>query len=160
MWSNESFAGGHAPCVPSDGTPYFSVTPLGLPSVGVSFRQVSSQPLQTLPTEGIHLKVGETKSFQVGFYSDAPTDDWTLTATEGSAGRAIGGGGIGGGPGASSSLTIAIDHPTGRNGNKATVSVTLNTAPKKNAYTFVNLVSTDAATGKVHHFYPVVVSTN
>ena len=71
----------------------------------------------------LDIKVGDTGSFHVGFYSDAPmANDWTLKAVEG---NAFPGTSPNGGPSpafANNKLSITLDKTTGRNGAIATVN--------------------------------------
>ncbi|MFI5301080.1 MAG: hypothetical protein ACHREM_23600, partial [Polyangiales bacterium] len=133
-WSNVSAAAGHAPCLPGTGAPYFNVTPLAPESLDGS---VLSPP-QLGAFHGAHgysLKVGETKSFDVGFYSDAARSPWSLSAIEGSPANGLWSNGY---------LDISIAGATGQNGNTATVTVTANNTDKQLKGNLLVLVSSDS----------------
>ncbi|MFI5300676.1 MAG: hypothetical protein ACHREM_21550 [Polyangiales bacterium] len=160
LWSNKSFLAGHAGCVPAAAAPYFNVTPLnlslhavhaGLPGLGAHVYEART----------IHIPYATTGILEIGFYSDAPRGDWTLTAVEGNTlpgtAAAIGGSGSGAAY-ADGNLTISIDHPTGKNGDKASVSITVHGIDTMLGANLLTLVSTDVATGVVHYF-PVIVSS-
>jgi hypothetical protein len=73
QWSNKSAALGRDPCVPAAG-PYFGATPLdpqeivevALSAVGLADRK----------GKVFRLEPGQTKSFPLGVFSDAPLDAW------------------------------------------------------------------------------------
>lgn len=157
-WSNASIAGGHAPCVPTDGKVYFNVTPLGLSPV--SFRSPGGGG-GTLSAPGVNIKVGDTGSFQVGYYSDGPMDaDWDLKAAEG---NGIPGTSLTGGPGAAfanGNLDITVDNPHGRNGNKATITVKLRGKDPQLGANLVTMISTSSSRPGIKHYWPVLVTSN
>ena len=69
---------------------------------------------------------------------------WTIKAIAG---------GIAGGRGSGSSLDLELDVTEGQNGNKAYLSVTVNTAGKTNTE-LVTIVSTHAGTS---HYMPILI---
>jgi hypothetical protein len=122
-WSNKSGLAGHDPCVPeSPGETYFNVAPLGMQDVTVSLpaQLTGSSGTTSQPTKGYKIAAGATGTFQVGFYSDGPTNQpWDISAV---VGNPI--------PGATavnnfnkSSLTASLDKTSGVNGEKAWVTV-------------------------------------
>lgn len=159
QWSSASFAAGHAPCVPSSAT-FFNAMPLDLydvPWVVPDFGSFSNSGPVT--AKGINIKVGDTGSFTVGYYSDKPTpNDWTLKAVEGTS---IRNSPTGGPSFANGKLTITVDKTTGHNGDKATVTVKVNGLdPTLNA-NMVTLVSSDPANkGVAPHYWPVLITSN
>ena len=115
-WSNVSAAGGHHPCVPAMAGPYYAVTPLAMESVTMNLSGIGgASRAQSL---GYNIAKGATKTFAVGFHSDAPTSGpWTISAREGN--PVLGGS-------QTSHLSVSIDVPTGANGDISYVTVTVN----------------------------------
>ncbi len=112
-WSNASAAAGHHPCVPDATVPYFDVVPLGTETVTVNDGVTSTT------VKGFAVALGGTKTFQVGFFSDAKTDPWTLTTTEKDQLDLLG---YSTWP-PTNNLQVTIDRTTGKNGDVATVKV-------------------------------------
>jgi len=123
-WSNEAALAGHDPCVPHPAGPYHGMTlfPSEEASVSVPLAMIGA-PAAT--TTGFKAVVGKAVTFQVGFFSDAPTGaPWTISYDFPSqlslfdmSGNPIGNG----------AATVAIDKTTGQNGDTANVSVTVTT---------------------------------
>ncbi len=155
QWSSASFAAGHAPCVPSTGV-YFNVTPLDLHDVAWSVPDFGSfSATGPVTAKGVNIKVGETGSFTVGYYSDGPTaNDWTLKAVEGT-GMHTGGASF-----ANGKLSISVDKTTGHNGDKATVTVKVNGLDSTLNANMVTLVSTDPTNKSASHYWPVLITSN
>lgn len=156
QWSNASFAGGHAPCVPSDGKTWFGVAPIGLEDVQWSVPDFGSGSMTgPVTAKGVNIKVGETGSFTVGFYSDAPMpNDFSLKVVEGSPLKASGV------SFANGKLSINVDKSTGRNGTTATVTVKVNGTDATLGANMVTLVATDPAQKGVSHYWPVLITSN
>ncbi len=119
-WSNKEALAGHDPCVPEPSGPYQGMTlfPSEESSISVNLTAAGLGPMKT---KGFSAKLNTPITFHVGFYSDAPTGTWTLghdfpadtqlfDFTSGSF--------IGNGAG-----TVTIENGTGKNGDKATVTV-------------------------------------
>lgn len=106
-WSNAAALAGHDPCVPApDATPYFNATITTPPEMLTT---------QTIDTEGWTLTVGESRTFDVGLFSDAPTGGpWQVSAAE----RSFRGG----------SLEFAWDATQGENGTTLHLTVTAKAA--------------------------------
>ena len=138
LWSNASGTAGHDPCVPVRAQPYYNVTPLGLDS----FRAQAQQMAQL--TKGWHVAPGTTRTVQVGFYSDAPTSDWSTQVVEGDGFNKV----------ATPHLTLAMDTHSGNNGKIANLTVTAKSAPTTGNAVLVTFVSTLQG---VQHYMPVVV---
>ncbi len=161
LWSNASIAAGHSPCVPIFDTsePYFNVMPLALGTTSVSIRAPGGTTSTPTNVEGIDVKVGATASFDVGFYSDGPMAPWGLTVLEGGIEQVLQ---IldpqPGDPAITYYTTLTVDAASGQNGDKTTVHVKVNSAPPRNRV-LITLVSLDP-TGKHHHYWPVLVTTN
>jgi hypothetical protein len=143
QWSNASGKAGHDPCVPrlKDAT-YFNVTPLDLEDVGVDLSAVGGS---TATAKGFKVKVGETRQVPLGFYSDGPIGEWTIKAVNG---------GIAGGR-SSGGLDLTLDVTSGQNGQKAYLTVTVNTAGKTGAE-LVTIVSSRAGTS---HYMPLLIGS-
>jgi len=72
-WSNKSAAGGHNPCQPSAGMPYFNSMPV-LPDK-LSIGQGT--------TKGVTIPVGQSKTIEVDLFSDASTGGaWAVSAID------------------------------------------------------------------------------
>jgi len=140
IWSNASAIAGKNPCVPEDpGTPYFNVTPLQQ-----EFITTTGTTGKLRRSKGYQIPVGSTRTIDVGFFSDAPTDAWTLTAKEGDGFTAP----------TTPHLTLTVDQGTGKNGNVAHVTVTVTSTPTKGNQILFSLLSTQ---GTVRHLMPVLV---
>ncbi len=147
QWSNKSAKAGHNPCVPAPkGEVYFNATPLNLEDIDADLSALAGDAKGTdiQPTKGFKIKVGATRQIPLGFYSDGPMAAWTIKAISG---------GIAGGHGSSASVGLALDVTDGQNGNKAYLSVTVNTAGKTNTE-LITIVSTHAG---VQHFMPILI---
>jgi len=140
IWSNQSALAGKNPCVPEDrATPYFNVTPLAQ-----EFITTTGTTGKLRRSKGFQVPVGSTKTIDVGFFSDAPTDAWTLTAKEGDGFTAP----------VAPHLTLAVDKGTGNNGDVAHVAVTVTSTPTKGNQIIFTLLSTQ---GTVRHMMPILV---
>ncbi len=148
QWSNANAKAGHNPCAPAPTSqPYFNVSALDQEKVTVNATAMGGAFKQT--TKGYHVAVGETKTFAVGFWSDAAMGAWTLGATENNA--FSGGGGT-----TTKRLTYSIDKKSGKNGEKAWVTVTVNSTPANKA-NVLTIVSTDSS--GTQHYLPIVISS-
>lgn len=123
-WSNKQGPLGHDPCQPG-AQPYFNVAILNMQEVTVvlppQFTGMSSP--QNIQIKGVHIPVGKSAVVDVGFYSDGPTDPWTLTWGQGSPFN----------PTPQTYLNATIDYTTGQNGQIAHVTVTPNAMGTLNA---------------------------
>jgi hypothetical protein len=115
-WSNASAQAGHDPCVPAPEGPYFVAAPV---LHGGTETWSPLAPTATIYTLGVSLAPGESKTIELRLYSDAPTAEWTLSASElpSSAGDPNG------------LLRFAFDEPRGRNGDVRRLTVSLAEAP-------------------------------
>jgi hypothetical protein len=158
QWSSASFAAGHAPCVPSSAT-FFNATPLDLYDVAWAVPDFNSgSNVGPVTAKGVNIKVGETGSFTVGYYSDKPmAGDWTLKAVEGTG---IRNSQTGSPSFANGKLSISVDKTTGHNGDKATVTVKVNGLDPTLHANMVTLVSSDPANKGASHYWPVLITSN
>jgi hypothetical protein len=130
-WSNSAELAGHNPCVPAIASePYYNTTTFAvqLDTISINWSGASlTYTCGAIPalcpaqTQGIRVPLGQSKTFEVGFYSDAPTADWTLVAVTAPDLPLPDDNGA---PIANGSVSVAIDQPTGNNGHKARVTVT------------------------------------
>jgi hypothetical protein len=141
MWSNASAAAGHSPCVPQSSEPYFNATPLGQDMLNVLVG-VAQTPATAL---GYRVPVGSSKTFDVAYYSDAPTGLWYLTAVEGDGITAV----------SPSHVKLSVEHGAGANGQQDAVTVMVDSAPTGGNALLVTLVS--SAHGHTTHYFPVLV---
>lgn len=146
QWSNASGAAGHDPCVPAAPGPYFNVAPLDLQPVTASFGGGGGGG--TIKAKGFKVLVGETKTFTVGFYSDAKTDPWTIKVYEGNPL-------LGTPTGTSSHLTVSTDKTSGQNGEKAHITVSVSSQGRSKTE-YVTVVST---LGKRQTFMPILIGS-
>jgi hypothetical protein len=140
QWSNVSGKAGHDPCVPViAGQTYFNVTPLELEDLDVDLTNLGGG---AATTKGYKIAVGATKTIPLGFYSDGPQTAWTIKAMAGG----IAGGSRGG-------VDLTLDVTSGENGEKAYLTVTVNTAGRTNTE-LVTIVSSHAGTT---HYMPLLI---
>ena len=116
QWSNASAMAGHAPCVPPLPTPYYGVTilPGQLETVGVNYRALG---IATTHTKGLKAPLGTPRIVTVGFFSDRFTSNpWTLSANvpEKLPGSSI----------LNGTAMVTVDKTSGKNGEKANITVT------------------------------------
>ena len=120
-WSNRSAKAGHNPCVPRTKLPYFNVTtfPSAMDKIHVDLTALGDT-VQT--TSGFKAALNQARTFDIGFYSDAPTGaDWTVWAklpqkmpVKDQNNAVI----------LNGQATATIDRPSGHNGHRAKVTVT------------------------------------
>ena len=144
QWSNKSGAAGHNPCVPAPVGAYFNTTPLGIEDITLDLSKFGAGA--KFKSKGFKILVGETKTFQVGFYSDAETTPWTLKSSENNA--------FGGGP-KSHNLDVTIDKASGVNGEKANVTVKVLAAGRTKGE-LLTLISTQGGT---QHSMPILIGS-
>jgi hypothetical protein len=146
QWSNASGKAGHDPCVPAiAGQKYFSVTPLDLEDIDVDLSSIGGS---TATTKGYKVKVGATKTVPLGFYSDGPINAWDIKTIAGGIT-----GGFGGGSSSKGNLDLSLDVTTGQNGQKAYLTVTVNSAGRTGA----QLVTVVSTRGSVSHYMPILI---
>lgn len=76
-WSNAAALAGHDPCVPSLSAAYMSAAPMFTDSV-----PLDSIYGGTIMTKGVQVPVGTSKTIEVAFFSDVPTDSFTASAVD------------------------------------------------------------------------------
>lgn len=143
-WSNSSGKAGHDPCVPTSTEVYFNTTPLTLEDVNVDLSAYGGNVVNH--TKGIHIAKGETKTFPVGFYSDGSTGGpWTLKVTEGLPGHAP----------SAKHLTVSVDKTTGENGEKAWITVTVNSTDATRS----SVINVSSSQGTRRHSMPIAIAS-
>jgi hypothetical protein len=98
-------------------------------------------------TKGVRILPGQTKTFAIGFYSDGPVAPWQIEAYEDNPLF---------GQTASTNLTISLDVNQGQNGDKAYVTVKVNTKGQMNAE-LVSIASGDRRFSA--HYMPILISS-
>lgn len=144
LWSNTSAAAGHSPCAPQSSEPYYNVTPLSLEMLSVTVGAATT-PQAAL---GYEVPVGSTKTFEVGYYSDAPTRGWDIQAVEGGGMHPVSG---------TPRLTLSVAKGRGQNGDKDTISVTVNGAGAPGSGNAILLTIVSSAPGHTTHTMPILI---
>ncbi len=152
VWSNAHAIAGHDPCVPVPNGAYFGMT--FFPSQESTFSLDLSAVGMGLPTtRGFHAPVGQPVTFQVGFYSDGPTEPWTIgydfpsVTLQDENYRSYSNG----------AATVTIDKTSGQNGEKAFVTVT---ATRAGRLGFQRMAITwDPVAGAAYypHYQPIIL---
>ncbi len=124
-WSDLAAAGGHDPCIP-------------VPPSEIYFNAAPAAAQAT-----VQLKVGETKTVTVDAFSDAPINDWTVSAVD--YGRYTGSAAV---------LDFAWDKSTANNGSHRQLKITLTSRPSQ-AYVPYAIVSKK---GNITHLWPAMVN--
>ncbi len=141
QWSNASGKAGHNPCVPAPKGAYFNVTPLGLESIDLDLTALGGS---TATTMGYKVKIGETKTVPLGFYSDAATGPWTIQAQPGGImGRTSG------------SVDLSLDVTSGQNGQKAYLTITANAQGKTKG----ELITIVSNLNGMKHYMPILIGS-
>ncbi len=145
LWSNSSAKAGHNPCVPAPTTePYYNV--VALDQVKTTLNAVDYFGTGKQPTMGYHAAVGETITFPIGFWSDAAMPEWTVKVTEGSPLSATA---------PARRLSVSIDKTSGKNGQKAYVTVRVNSLSPQKA----SVVTVVSSNGASQHYMPIIISS-
>jgi hypothetical protein len=145
QWSNKSALAGHNPCVPVPSGAYFNTTPLDVEDITLDLSRFGAGA--KFRSKGYKILVGETKTFQIGFYSDAATTPWTIKATEANA--------FSRGSSTTHNLDVTIDKVSGQNGEKANVTVKVLTAGRTKSE-LLTIVSTQ---GTTQRFMPILIGS-
>jgi hypothetical protein len=106
-WSNASASAGHDPCVPAPAGPYLRAVPILTDTIPLDFAG------SEVATRGVRVPLGESRTIDVQLQSDGPTDDWTVTATDGAASN-----------GEPAQLAFAWDTQQGRDGDTLRLTIT------------------------------------
>jgi hypothetical protein len=150
IWSNAGAKAGHDPCSPVPSGPYNSVTPLGTESMSVTaliYNPDGTTSVGPYTTKGWRIAPGATATVQVGFYSDAPMDAWTVTAVEGDCCTQPW----------TDVLTVTPSTFTGKNGDTMSLTIEVKEAPAGRTAALLSFASVGEK--NVTHFMPVVIGT-
>jgi hypothetical protein len=147
LWSNKKAAAGHNPCQPSDTGVYFNTTLIAPEDITVDMHENGGA--SNYATKGIHILPGTTRTFPLGFFSDAPTGGpWTIIAHNGNPVNPSGG--------STSPLTMSLDRTTGSNGDTANLTVTVTAPGQMNA----ELVTIESRLGvNPSHWLPILIGS-
>jgi len=143
QWSNASAKAGHDPCVPAAHGTYFNVTPLAMEDITLDLTAVGGGPKEK--AKGYTVPIGQTKTIPLGFYSDAAMDSWSIKAIEGGAL----------GTSQKGRLTLTLDVTSGKNGQKAYLTVKANIQGKTKG----ELLSIVSTSNGVNHYMPIMISS-
>jgi hypothetical protein len=158
-WSNEAAPLGHSPCAPAPAGPYKGITifPSAESTVKVNLTSVGGSSAS--PSKGFKATLNQPLTFQVGFFSDAPTSEpWTidydfpatLQTMDFTTGNPLDNG----------AGTVKFDKTSGQNGDKANVTVTVTRAAPTGFH--VIAITWNPPTGAqaalyVPHYLPILV---
>jgi hypothetical protein len=156
QWSNKAAKAGKSPCQPQDTTTaYFNTTLLTPQQVALDLTAFGGSKGTT---NGVVAAIGQTVSFEVGYFSDGPHDAWTVYAVEGNPYLQQ--------QGSTPRLSnISVDKTTGVNGEKAVVSATV-VGLGRIGTAVLNVVSskggqpcdrTHSGNGEICHFSPIMI---
>ena len=106
-WSNASAKAGHDPCVPVLSAPYFNSAPVLTDTVTLDYYG------QQVPTYGVKIPLGQSKTIPVQLFSDAPTSDWTVQAFDSTYNT-----------GKAAQLQFSWDKQSGNNGDTVNLTIT------------------------------------
>lgn len=149
QWSNKSAKAGHNPCVPLMAGAYFNVTPTALETVNVNAR---IGLVQVTTSKGINIPVGTSKTFPVGFYSDAASPAWSIRAAEAFNPLL---------PATTHNLTVSVDRTSAQNGEIAYVTVTVNKAGStigRSTFAKLNFVTVLSSLNGTSHYMPILIT--
>ena len=112
-WSNAAAKLSHDPCVPAAKEAYFQSAPVLNESVTVTLP--ASFGGSNVPTKGVTIPIGKSKTIEVDLFSDAATSGpWTVSAVDALAAL-----------GAGSTLGFKWDRTSGVNGEKLHLTITV-----------------------------------
>ena len=112
-WSNAAAKLSHDPCVPAMKEAYFQSAPVMNESVTMTLPP--SFGGQDVPTKGVTIPIGKSKTIEVDLFSDGPTSGpWTVSAVDALAVL-----------GAGATLSFKWDRTSGLNGEKLHLTVTV-----------------------------------
>jgi hypothetical protein len=152
VWSNAAMAAGHSPCAPALGPEtYFNTTTFPEQMDDVHIDLTSTGFGGPLVAKGFKVPLGQERTFDVGFYSDGPTGDWTLKAVVlptlpivDALGNPLANGGV----------EVTIARPVGRNGHVAHVTVKPTSAGTGIGASYIELQSGHTEVESGFYAYP------
>ncbi|HXR67524.1 MAG TPA: hypothetical protein VN712_02700, partial [Dermatophilaceae bacterium] len=130
VWSNAQAAAGHDPCQPEpQGEVYYNAAPVFTSTVTYKVQGFQSVP----GVRGIKIPVGKSATIPVDYYSDGPMSAWPAKAYDYQSTF------MGGSP----LLSLTLTPPTGNNGTKGTLQITVNKEGQGQQELFFIASSTD-----------------
>jgi hypothetical protein len=125
-WSNKTALTGGDPCVPvPPGETYFNTIPVMPDELQVMGRGTDGGTT-TVPTKGVMIAVGASKTIELDLFSNVPTQDWTVSAADS---NYLNGG--------SAQLQFSFDKPSGKNGDKIHMTIKVLAAGRRNTEAFM-----------------------
>jgi hypothetical protein len=156
-WSNRSARHGHNPCRPMPGAPYHNVTTLpGQAMDNVQVLKLWPYDGTMGTTPGFTIPIGHSRTIDIGFYSDAPTNgSWSLSAVTNWLDFFWPPGvDANGNPYDNGTLDVSITDGAGRNGHVAHVTIT----PKSTGWFGGELlVLQSRMAGRQYRAYPILI---
>jgi hypothetical protein len=146
LWSNKSAAAGHNPCTPVPSDPYYNVAPQGMEAFPLLVDNAPPTPPLQQNGIGYKVQVGGQKTFNVGYFSDAPLAPWTIAAVEGDGFIP---------PSGPTHLSFFIKNGQGSNGDQESVTVTVHSRPNAGNAVLMTIVS--SAPGLPSHSMPILI---
>lgn len=144
LWSNKAAMAGTDPCVPVPaGEVYFNTYP-NMPDTLQAQGRGPDGGTTTIPTKGVQIAVGSSKTIELDLFSTAPTAPWKIVAQDPyQLGLA-----------ATKELTLAPSITVGENGTKINLTITVVAAGRRNTEPF--LITSTASDGTQHEWAGVV----
>jgi hypothetical protein len=152
IWSNAHAVAGHDPCVPVPNGAYSGMT--FFPAQESTFTlDLTAVGMSVMTARGVHAPVGQPVTFQVGFYSDGPTEPWTIAYDF----PAVTLQDQNYNPYSNGTATVTIDKTSGQNGEKAYVTVTPTTAGRLGFQRMA--ITWDPVAGSAYypHYQPIIL---
>jgi hypothetical protein len=155
-WTNSGFTAGHAPCAPRTDVAYYNATtfPSEMNTIHIDLTQTGYGGPMT--TQGFKVPLGQSRTFDVGFYSDGPTAEWTLQSVSLPTLPIVD---TSGNPLPNGDVTVTIEQPTGSNGHVARVTVTPTSSGTGIGASLIELQSGYAQLVEMHTL-PILIGQN
>ena len=131
-WSNKTALTGGDPCVPvPPGEVYFNTIPV-MPDVLQVMGRGADGGTSTVPTKGVQIAVGASKTIELDLFSNVPTsEDWNITAYDSNTLNQL----------TPALLDFSFDKSHGHNGDKIQMTIKVLAAGRRNTEAFM-IVST------------------
>ena len=125
-WSNKAALTGGDPCVPvPSGEVYFNTIPV-MPDLLQVMGRGADGGTTTVPTKGVMIALGASKTIELDLFSNVPTQDWTVSAADSSY--------LNGG---SPQLQFSFDKSSGKNGDKIHLTIKVLATGRRNTEAFM-----------------------
>jgi len=126
IWSNKTALTGGDPCVPvPPGEAYFNTIPVMPDELQVMGRGADGGTT-TIPTKGVMIALGASKTIELDLFSNVPTKDWTVSAADS---NYLNGG--------SPQLQFSFDKSSGKNGDKIHLTIKVLATGRRNTEAFM-----------------------